>query len=135
MQFNVPQFIDIEDRIVGPLTAKQLGWLALGGVLLLVLWTLLDFGGFLVAGLFVGLIFGSLAFLRPHNQPLFTFILASFNFFLKPKIYVWKKDPVKTGIKTKTGKLSPKQKIAIPKKALNIQNLEKISEIMDKNQL
>jgi len=37
MLFNVPQFIDIEDKIVGPLTAKQLGWLALGSVIALLL--------------------------------------------------------------------------------------------------
>ena len=39
---NVPQFIDTEDKIVGPLTAKQLGWMAVGGVLFLIVWTTLD---------------------------------------------------------------------------------------------
>ena len=38
MLFNVPQYIDVEDKIVGPLTGKQLLWMIGMGIMLLVLW-------------------------------------------------------------------------------------------------
>src|SRR3989339_1632166 len=102
MLFNVPQFIDIEDKIVGPLTAKQLGWLGIAGVLLLIFWSTLVFSTFLpVAVITVG-IFGALAFYRPYNQPLLNFLMSGVNFFLKPKMYVWKRyyDSMKATNKT-----------------------------------
>ncbi len=30
MRYQLPQFIDVEDKIIGMLTAKQFGWLLLG---------------------------------------------------------------------------------------------------------
>ena len=62
MQFNIPQFIDKEDKIVGPLTAKQLGWMFGGGAILLVLWNLLDMTAFILAAIVVGGIVGAFAF-------------------------------------------------------------------------
>lgn len=135
MQFNVPQFIDIEDRIVGPLTAKQLGWLALGGVILLVLWNFLDTGAFIISVLVVGFIFGALAFLRPHNQTLFSFVIASFGYVFRPKSYVWKKDASKGIAIAKTSKSSQKNPSMPVEKSLTNEELEKLSETLDKNKL
>lgn len=91
MLFNVPQFIDIEDKIVGPFTGKQLGWMAVAGVILLILWNILDTSAFIVAAIVVCGIFGALAFYKPYNQPLTKFIASSFHFAFKPKMYVWKR--------------------------------------------
>lgn len=89
MLFNVPQFIDIEDKIVGPFTAKQLGWLVAGGVTLLVLYKLLDRSAFVISAIIIAVICGGLAFYRPYNQPLANFIAASVLFVFRPKKYVW----------------------------------------------
>ena len=130
MLSNVPQFIDIEDRIVGPLTAKQLGWLALGGVALLVLWSILSLGAFIVSAVFVAIIFGGLAFYRPYNQPLLSFVLSSVGFVFKPKMYVWKRLPEKQEIK----KTAPKEEEAvIPKKVVSGKKIKEISQLLDKN--
>jgi len=40
MQYQVPQFIEVEDRIIGPLTLKQFLYLAFAGAILFVLWFL-----------------------------------------------------------------------------------------------
>lgn len=128
MQYNVPQFIDIEDRIVGPLTAKQLGWLALGGVVLLVLWGFLDTSAFILAAIFVAAIFGAMAFWKPNGQPLLHYVLSSISFIFKPKMYVWKKIPGKVKIEKKEKKIIKE----IPKKTLSQEKIEKLSEILDK---
>lgn len=91
MLFNVPQFIDIEDKIVGPLTAKQLGWLAAGALVLFFLWNSLDFSAFLLYGVPVAMLFAALAFYRPYGQPLIKFIWSTLVFFIRPKMYVWRR--------------------------------------------
>jgi len=125
---NVPQFIDIEDKIVGPLTAKQLGWLALGGVILLVLWALLALPAFIFAAVFVAILFGGLAFYRPYNQPLLSFIMSSVGFMFKPKMYIWKRLPEKELAKKAKQKEAP---VIIQRKALNEGKLEEISKLLD----
>lgn len=130
MMFNVPQFIDIEDKIVGPLTAKQLGWMAAAGVVLLIAWGLLDTPAFwLVAIVTVG-IFGALAFYKPYNQPLSKFIMSSFSYTTKPKVYVWKRDfsEVKAVKKAPTKK---KTAPVIKKKTLNDDKIKEISQMLD----
>jgi hypothetical protein len=123
MLFNVPQFINIEDKVVGPLTAKQLGWLGAGGVVLLVCWNVFDTQAFFVSVVIVGIIFRSLAFYRPYNQPLINFIFSSISFGFRPKLYVWKRE----------SDAHHKKKIVRAKTAKHVENKkidqEKISEI------
>jgi len=70
MLINVPQYIDIEDKIVGPLTAKQLGWLVAMGIILLIMWKTLSGPMFFILGIPVSLLIISLAFFKPYGQPL-----------------------------------------------------------------
>lgn len=129
MLFNVPQFIDIEDKIVGPLTAKQLGWLAIGGVIMLVLFNYLDNQALIPAAIIISVVFGALAFYRPYNQPLVTFIFSSISFLFRPKIYIWRRfsDNIKKVAKTSQNKGS-----APTEKKKNYKKITDISNIVDK---
>lgn len=92
MQFQVPQFIEIEDKIVGPLTFKQFLYIigGLGGSFIfyqLPIWNGVKF--FLVilsAG--IGLAF---AFYRVHNKSLLELLEAASMFYAGKKLYLWKK--------------------------------------------
>jgi hypothetical protein len=76
MQFKVPQFIDIEDKIFGPLTWKQALYLAGGaGLTYLSLKLLPSFLALPVAIFFAGLAL-MLAFYKINDQP-FVVILQS----------------------------------------------------------
>lgn len=93
MHYNVPQFIDIEDRIVGPLTAKQLLWLFGLAAALFLMWFMIDNKVyFFVAAIPVTLLFIALAFYRPYGFPLSKFIGSMFFFFVKPKVYIWERN-------------------------------------------
>jgi hypothetical protein len=130
MIFNVPQFIDIEDKIVGPLTAKQLGWLAMGAVVLLVLYGLLDKSAFILSAIIVATIFGGLAFYRPYNQPLVKFITSSILFVTRPKMYIWRRTP------EKIQKATPKNQATTPvvaKKKFDAQKVADVSQLLDMN--
>jgi hypothetical protein len=91
MRFAVPQFIDVEDKLFGPLTLKQFIYLAGGAGIAIV--TFYFFGFFLavlIGGPFVALAI-ALAFFKIHNRP-FVFVLESaFYYIVKNKLYLWKK--------------------------------------------
>jgi hypothetical protein len=127
MIFNVPQFIDIEDKIVGPLTAKQLGWLAAGAVIVLVLYSLFDKSTFIISAIIVAVIFGALAFYKPYNQPLIKFILSSVVFTFRPKMYIWHRMP------EKIQKDTPKREIAptIDRKKFDAKKVANLSSLLD----
>jgi hypothetical protein len=91
MLFNVPQYIDVEDKVAGPLTAKQLMWILAMGAVLLVMWTIFDKATFFILAIPVGAIFLAMAFYRPYKQPLIKFIASGIMFAFRPKIYIWKR--------------------------------------------
>ncbi|OGI98129.1 hypothetical protein A3H53_03110 [Candidatus Nomurabacteria bacterium RIFCSPLOWO2_02_FULL_40_10] len=91
MQFKVPQFLDIEDKIFGPFTFKEFVYLAGGAGLCFILYRLL--GPFIgaipilaVAGLSL-----ALTFYRPNNKPFLNMIEAGFNYLMQSKLYIWER--------------------------------------------
>jgi hypothetical protein len=89
MQFQVPQFIETEDKIVGPLTLKQFIIVGVGvglsGMLYFVLqtWLWIILSVFLVGGA------GAMAFVKIQGRPLLRVIMSAFNFYWSPQTYVW----------------------------------------------
>jgi len=132
MQFNVPQFIDIEDHIVGPLTAKQLGWLAMGGVIVLVLWSLLDFSAFILGAVIVGVLSVLMAFFKPYGLPMFHFVKASLFFIFRPKVYIWKRKAEKIKLAKTTKKINPRNSLKTTPKVVTKSRIENISQILDR---
>src|SRR3989338_2537880 len=69
MRFQVPQFIEIESKIFGPLTFKQFIYLAGGAGLSFLFYAFLPF---FIAVIFiapVGAFAAALAFYKVHNRP------------------------------------------------------------------
>jgi len=128
MLFNVPQFINKEDKLVGPLTAKQLGWMLGGGAVLLVLWNLLDFPAFIIASIPVSLATLAFAFYQPYNQPLIVFLINTVMFVIRPRIYLWRRVPDQL-IKKKMPKLE-KANEKIQKEKLKKEKIKEISELL-----
>lgn len=130
MLFNVPQFTDIEDKVVGPFTAKQMGWLALGAIIIFISWSVLDTQAFFVAAVIIGLLFGALAFYRPYNQPFIQFIFSGVSFMFRPKMYVWRRvyDTMASAKKTNIPKIEKKKSA---KKKLDYRKIEDLTKILD----
>lgn len=106
MQFSVPQFIDIEDKIIGPLTIKQFLWLLAAAVILFIIWTALPLLLFIIAAIPVAGLFGALAFLKVNGRPFINFIISGFSFLITPKLYLFKKaEKARKPIIEKTQKL------------------------------
>lgn len=94
MQFTIPQFIEKEAKILGPLTFKQFSFFGVAVLISVVFYFILPFYLFIVVC--VGLMGGSFAliFYKKEGIPLYNVVWGSIMFKFKPKIYLWKKKGV-----------------------------------------
>jgi len=130
MMSSVPQFIDVEDKIAGPLTWKQLGWMMAMGAIVLTLLGMLGTGAGIVISIPVVLLFLALAFYKPNGFPMTAFIGQAFMFMFRPKMAVWERPtPVMTSVKSAT----PKQVVeeVSPSKALTPDKLKELARLID----
>jgi hypothetical protein len=97
MQFKVPQFLDIEDKIFGPFTFREFVYLAGGAGICFVFYKWLG----LVVGIIPILLMAgfslALTFYRPNNKPLIFMLESGFKYLMQSKLYVWKKHAKKNG--------------------------------------
>lgn len=94
MRFTVPQFIEHEAKIVGPLTFKQFLFIGAAGVICFVLYFSLGKLNFLLFLLIsIILLIGSLvlAFLQIGGRGVPTILGNLLRFSLGSKVYIWKK--------------------------------------------
>jgi hypothetical protein len=99
MRYQVPQFIEVEDKIFGPLTLKQFIYLAGGGGLCLVFLTLLPLWLAIPLALPVVALSLALAFYEVNGRPFISAIEHAFLYFFGSKLYLWKQ---KTSVATQT---------------------------------
>jgi len=91
MRFEVPQFIEIEDKIFGPFTFQQFVYLAGAAGLSFVFYATFPF--FIAVILIAPIaVFGAaLAFYKHNNRPFITLLESMFGYFTKGRLYIWKK--------------------------------------------
>ena len=92
MRFQVPQFIEVEDKIFGPLTIKQFIYLVGGAGLSFLVYSLI--GNIYISAVFILpiIMFAvALAFYKINNKPFINVVEAAFKYFLGEKLYIWKK--------------------------------------------
>ncbi len=93
MQFQVPQFIEVEDRIFGPLTLKQFIYLAGGAGGSVAIWLFIPFKIIAVIFILPLLAFAlALAFYKINGKPFIDVVQAAFYYALGSKLYLWKKE-------------------------------------------
>lgn len=92
MRYQVPQFIEIEDKIFGPLTLKQFIYLAGGAGLSFVIYQLLP--SLILAFIPIVAVLGfsaALAFYKVNNKPFIFLVESAFKYMTSTKLYIWKK--------------------------------------------
>jgi hypothetical protein len=90
-QYQVPQFIAVEDKIFGPLTLKQFIYLLAGLGIIVLFWNYFETPLFIIFSAPVAGLAISLAYLKINEQPLANVILNGFHYFVRPRLYIWKK--------------------------------------------
>ncbi len=90
-QFVVPQFIDVEDKIFGPITTRQFLILLVGGISIFLAYRLADFGLFLTLTIIIGGLSLVFAFVRINGQVFHFFLLNIIQTMKKPSLRIWNK--------------------------------------------
>lgn len=86
----MPQFIEVEDKIVGPLTLKQFIYIAGAGGLCVVFFVYLPIWlAFLFSAPIVGLA-AALAFYKINGKSFIQILEAGFNYYTGAKLFLWK---------------------------------------------
>jgi len=97
MQFTVPQFIEHEAKIFGPLTFKQFIFIGVSGAVCFALYFSIgktNFFLFLVLSIMILGIGTALAFLKIGGRNLPTILKNFLSFLVAPKIYLWQRKEI-----------------------------------------
>ena len=95
MEYQVPQFIEVEDKIIGPFTLKQFIYLAGGAGLLVVLFIYLPLYAAIPLGLPVLILTLALAFYKLNGKSFIEILEAGFNYYIGAKLFLWRHEDSK----------------------------------------
>jgi len=104
MQFKIPQFLERQPLIVGPLAFKQTLYFGIAILISFYLHSVAPFFVFLISSTILMSFAFCLAFIKVEGIPLPEVIMQSFGFAFSPKIYLWKKKENLRPIKLKSTK-------------------------------
>lgn len=118
-QYQVPQFIETESKIVGPLTIKQFIYIAVAGLISFFLFFVLKFFIWVILTIIVGIIAGAFAFLKYNGRPLPVIMKSAFLYYWNPRLYLWQREEAKP-IAPQIPSLKPAQGPHLKKTWLNL---------------
>lgn len=132
-RFIVPQFIEVEAKIIGPITARQFVIMLATAFFIFLTYNLLDFVAFLVVGLIEFAIGGTLAFIRINGQPFHFFLLNATQTLRRPRVRVWNKNLTDAQLRAimKSGEESPAPPPKATKQPLTHDKLSELSLIVN----
>jgi hypothetical protein len=130
MMTSVPQFIDVEDKVAGPFSWRQLGWMVGMGAVLFLLYTVLSSGMFYIAAVPIVILFFALAFYRPNGMALPQFVFYSVSFLFRPKVIVWER-PVLTQRQKTTAGPAPAPVEVAPAKRVSLEEIAALARQVD----
>lgn len=129
MEFTVPQFIEREPKVIGPLTFKQFVFLAIPGGISFCLYFIIgkkNFPLFVVAAAILMLGGVAFGFVKIRGYPISIFLKNIFTFSLAPKIFVWRRKTLPPKIK-KVEKIEEKKVVEPLLKIAEKSHLQKLS--------
>lgn len=114
MQFQVPQFIEVEDKIFGPLTFKQFIYVAGALGVSFVIFSYLPFFIAVLIIIPVAALGFALAFYKMNGRPFILTLEALFKYSLNKKLYIWKRGEKKPGTEQKSDEAAA-QGLVVPR--------------------
>lgn len=130
MQFLVPQFIDVEDKIFGPLSVRQFIILIVAAGALFVSFRLADISLFIVEALFIVLATIAFAFIRVNGRPFHYFVINLLQMTRRPQLRIWRRDVTSEELRLPRVVAPPKQD-AQRKPPLTASRLAELSLVVD----
>ena len=114
-QFQVPQFIEVEDKIFGPLTLKQFLYVLGGGGIIFLLYAFLPFFLMFLFAIPVAVFFWALAFYKVNGQPFIKVLEGALNHYSGARLFLWKKVEKPKTVETPASGKAEAKKVFLPK--------------------
>jgi hypothetical protein len=132
-KFIVPQFIDKEDQILGPITVRQFLLILVGVFLLFIEYKLLATAPFIFAALLTGGGFGTFAFMKINGQPFHIFFINFLQTSLRPQLRVWDKRPTDPELRAwiALGNVAPPAQVTMSKPRPESSKLRDLSLVVN----
>ncbi|MEX0649557.1 MAG: PrgI family protein [Candidatus Andersenbacteria bacterium] len=91
MRFQVPQFVYVEDKVIGPFTLKQF-FMYIGAAMVLVpVYIFSDLSLFITVAIPVAGTAAAFAHFKINNKSLFTVITNALGYYTSSPVYVWQR--------------------------------------------
>lgn len=134
MQFKVPQFIDIEDKLFGPFTFHEFTYLVGGAGMIFIVYKTLPFFIAILLIIPIATLTALLVFYKINNKPFIYYVQASLSYFFGSKLYIWKQRLIKKGQQNDQEEELPQKTTIVP--VVNADRIKDLSwnlDIQDKN--
>jgi hypothetical protein len=130
MKFQVPQFIEMEDKIFGPLSFKEFIYLAGGAGLSYILYRYIPYTFLAILAVLPVMGFAiALAFYKVNNKPFIDVVQSALTYAMGRKLYIWKKE--NKPVSTKEVDVTFKQGSTVPVSTLGRSRLTDIGFNLD----
>lgn len=128
MQYSVPQFIDVEDKIVGPFTGKQTLYLMVGGGLIILIFSFFQFMFFLLSLVIIVPAVLVFAFYKPRGITVAQYMTNFFKFYSSNHIYIWAREEDGSFVKQVQKK---KKAVEIETKTVSKSKIRELAWVLD----
>ncbi len=130
-QFTVPQFIDVEDKVIGPITVRQFIIILFSAALIAISYKLLYFTSFIVVTVFILFVTVVIAFAKVNGVHFHLFLINFLITLFKSNVRVWNNSFGKEYLRIETEKIVSHTKENTIEKRYNSSRLTELSLIVD----
>lgn len=130
-QFLVPQFIDVEDKIIGPITTRQFVLVLIAILLTFLFYKFLAFAYFVVAAILTIGSFATLAFARINGRPIHFFLLNFLQTAKRPGLRVWNRDAYVSAVKYVESGVNAKKEVIVKKDPVSGSRLRDLTLVIN----
>lgn len=130
-QFTVPQFIDVEDKIFGPVTVRQFLILLVAGLIVFVVFKIADTTLFIITAFAIGVFALVLAFVKINGQSFHYFLLNVVQTIRRPKLRIWDKRYTRQELLEYMKKEEMKEIEVVPVKTANPRHIRDLSLLVN----
>lgn len=129
-QFTVPQFIDVESKIIGPITTRQFLIFVVAAIIIGITYNIFDFTLFLIIAIMVAIIASVFAFFKVNGRPFHFFVLNFVQTLRRPNLRVWNHKLVTEDLKIEEVEIKKDEKIPV-KTVYHSSRLAELSLVVD----
>ncbi len=130
MRYKVPQNIDMQDRILGPLTMLQFVYAVVGGGFAYVTFMSVPSPLGPLLGILIAMFTAAMIFLKINERPFLHFLLSLLAFMGRPRMRVWQRE--ESGMDVQVYKNPAKEStVKVETKHITKEQIERLAENLD----